>query len=98
MSADTYNERAAAIIRSVIHEWDPYCLLRSGAPEDEFDDEIALVLAEIHRIRSQSDAITLVSVVFSRAFGPEEFGRDACAQVGSQLYNGLKSAGLLPID
>ena len=39
--------RAIEVVAAVIREWDPYGLLRTGAPQDEFDSEIAGVVAQI---------------------------------------------------
>ncbi len=44
-------ERAFAVACRVIHEWDPYGLLKGGAPADEFDREIAAVVAQFDRIK-----------------------------------------------
>lgn len=89
-------DRAFAIVRDAIHAWDPYRLIAGGAPADEWDSEIASVVAQIPRIRSQSDAAHAISRVFSSALEPEGFGPEDCARVGRRLYSSLCEAGLLP--
>ncbi|MBK7951766.1 MAG: DUF1871 family protein [Deltaproteobacteria bacterium] len=86
-----YNQ-AFALVREVISEWDPYCLLASGAPKDEFDHEIAELVGSIPRIRSESGAAQAISAIFGRAFDPVSFSPESCADVGRQLFDRLKVA------
>ena len=88
-------DRTFVVVRDVIHEWDPYGLIDRGAPAEEWDGEVASLVAQIPRIRSQNDAAHAVSRVFSSAFGPEGFSPDDCAEVGRRLYSSLADAGLL---
>jgi hypothetical protein len=88
-------DRAFAVVREVIHEWDPHALIRGGAPADEWDGEIASLVAQIPRIRSQDDAAHAVSRVFSSTFQPEGFSSTDCAEVGRRLYSSLAESGLL---
>ncbi len=75
--------------------WDPYRLIRSGAPQDEFDSEIASVASQIPRIQSSKDAAYVVSREFSSNFEPHLFKPEACADVGEKLYKALEERGLL---
>jgi len=61
-------ERAIWVVREVVHRWDPYGLLASGCPADEFDTEIAAVVTQVPRIRSRTDGAHALSRVFSSAF------------------------------
>ena len=88
-------DRAFAVVREVIHAWDPYALIRGGAPHDEWDSEIASVVAQVPRIKSENDAAHAVSCVFSSAFQPESFSPTDCAEVGKQLYLALADAGFV---
>jgi hypothetical protein len=88
-------DRAFAVVRGVIHEWDPYTLIGDGAPIDEWDSEIASLVAQIRRIKSENDAAHAVSRVFSSAFQPEGFSPGDCAEVGKRLYSSLVDSGLL---
>lgn len=38
-------KRAFVKTRTVFNEWDPYDLIKSGAPEDEYDDYVHNVLS-----------------------------------------------------
>jgi hypothetical protein len=89
-------ERALQAVREVVHRLDPYDLLGGCfCPPDEFDNEIALVVAQIRRIRSRTDAAHVLLRVFSAAFEPERFRPVDCATVGTELYEALAAEGLL---
>ena len=87
--------RAIEVVAAVIREWDPYGLLGMGAPQDEFDSEIASVVAQIPRIAGPEDAVHAISRVFASAFDREMFTPDACSIVGHRLFEALEKNGLL---
>ena len=82
----------------MITEWDPYRLIEDGAPNDEFDGEIADVVNRIRNIRSPGDAASAISGVFSSSFDPNIFSVNGCTEVGAKLYAQLVSAGFLSHD
>lgn len=82
-------------ICAVINEWDPYALLASGRPADEFDSEIQAIANQIHRVRSPIDAAHTIARVFSSSFDQQTFSVDSCTAVGARLFNRLKSAKLV---
>ena len=84
-----------SIVKVVIDRWDPYGLLDGGAPEDEFENEIALVVAKVKRIRTEDDAARVLSEVFSETFEPHLFTVEACTQVGHELFHDLKKANFI---
>jgi hypothetical protein len=88
-------KRALDVVRSVINKWDPYSLLASGCPNDEFDAEIASLVTQIPRIHSPSDAIQAISRVFSAAFGPDGVTERDFAAVGTRLFAALCTHGLI---
>jgi hypothetical protein len=88
-------ERALQAVLEVIHRWYPYCLLAGGCPADEFEREIAAVVAQFPRIRSSSDAVQVLSQVFSSASEPERFRPEDCEATGAQLFEALSALGLL---
>lgn len=76
-----------ALVGAVIREWDPGQLLAGGAPLDEYDVEIARIVANVPRIHSPGDAIAMVSRVFVSSFGQPGFVDDKdCAAVGERLF------------
>lgn len=87
-------DRATAIVREVIHRWDPYALIAGGAPLDEWDGEVARVVAAIPRISSPTDAAQAISKVFSASLQPEGFDPSDCAKVGRDLLDALRAAGI----
>jgi hypothetical protein len=78
--------RLTAAVRQVIDEWDPYGLLAGGAPLDEWDSEIASLVAQAPRITSPTEGALAVSRVFSSAFQPDGFSPSDCAAVGDRLF------------
>ena len=86
---------ALKIIGAVIDHWDPYALLDGGCPKDEFESEIAAVVAQVPRIHSAQDAVRAISQVFSSAFQLEGFAPENCVEVGAELFETLSAHGLI---
>ena len=84
-----------SIVASVVRSWDPYRLLDSGAPPDEFDAQIAKVVACIPRISNAAAAAAALSSAFSASFEPELFSPAQCAVPGQELFAKLSAAGLV---
>ena len=89
---------AISICRNVINTWDPYGLIVGGAPDDEFDSEIAAIVGQLDRIKSSNDAAHVISRVFSSAFESERFDADSCSDVGTILFDKLLHAGILNVQ
>jgi hypothetical protein len=83
------------IVASVVRSWDPYRLIGSGAPPDEFDAEIAKVVSRISRISNAATAAATLSSVFSASFEPELFSPAQCAAPGQEFFAKLSAAGLV---
>jgi hypothetical protein len=83
------------VTATVIRSWDPYGLLNGGAPRDEFDQEIASLVAQIPRIHSAKDAAHAVSRIFAASFETHLFTSETCSDVGKKLYAALTEQGLI---
>jgi hypothetical protein len=94
-SRDDY-DAALHIVGEVVRSWDPYSLISSGAPTNEFDSEIAQVVTLVPDISSPSAAAAALSSVFSAAFEPELFSPTQCSAPGQELFAKLAAAGLVP--
>ena len=88
-------KRALQVVGAVVREWDPYSLLAGGCPADEFDSEIASVVSQVPRIKSEKDATLALSRVFSSAFEAEQFSPANCAAAGTKLFAALSANGLV---
>ena len=88
-------DRAFAVVRTAINEWDPYGLVGGGGPADEWDSEVASIVAQIPRISSARDAAHAVSRTFAGSLDHKGFSPEDCEAVGVQLFEGLVSAGIL---
>jgi hypothetical protein len=86
---------ALQVVGAVVREWDPYSLLASGCPANEFDSEIASVVSQIPRIKSEQDATLALSRVFASAFTAERFTPDECQVAGVKLFAALSANGLV---
>ena len=86
---------ALRVVGEVIDEWDPYGLIAGGCPKDEFNNEIAAVVAQIPRIKSAHAAAAALSRVFTAAFEREGFAPENCAEVGAKLFGALSTSGLV---
>ena len=82
------------VVHTVIHEWDPFHLLRGGAPPDEWDHEIQRIVERLNSIKTPRDCAVIISEVFTHAFHPVDFGVEDCKDVGQQLFDALQKAGL----
>lgn len=90
-----YREMIEVITR-MLNEWDPYDLVRGGAPDDEFAREAAQISVKISEIITPMQLAEVISEVFSKAFASEPyFSVDACLPVASRLLNELRARGLL---
>jgi hypothetical protein len=79
-------ELANQIVSELVRQWDPYSLLASGCPNDEFDPEVSSIVSNISSIHTEQDATRIISEVFSSAFEPEHFTEDICKPYGRDLF------------
>ena len=79
------------IVKNCIDEWDPYGLLASGCPKNEFDNESKLISEKISFTTSKDEIVEIVSKVFSEQFEQQFFHESSCESVALKIYNELKS-------
>lgn len=72
-------------LREIINKWDPYSLVEEGAPKDEFEAEIAVILAKLKGRSSVDEIAKLVSEVFTNAFDAT-FTVESCRVVAEKIY------------
>jgi hypothetical protein len=73
-------------VKKCVDEWDPYCLLRIGCPEDEFDIESSMITEMISNDSTFEDINQIVSDVFSRQFEAYLFQPHQCTEVSKKIY------------
>ena len=78
------------IVKKVIDEWNPYCLLPE-APDDEFDGESLRVAERISAESSIESIAKTLSDVFSNAFEPESFGYEDCYPVAQKIKEAIEN-------
>jgi hypothetical protein len=89
-------DRAIVLTRTLVRDWDPQGLLRGGAPQDEFDDEVARLVARIPRITDAAEAGRQIEDVFTAQFGRGVLKADDAMRFGERWHVALREAGLLP--
>ena len=82
-------DRTFKIVKRCIDKWDPYCLLESGCPRDEFDIESRMIAQRISPTSSADEVIHVISEVFSAQFESQYFGVDDCTEVGLKIHTKL---------
>jgi hypothetical protein len=88
-------DRAIAVTREVLHAWDPYDLISGGAPADEFDDEVARMVARLPKIAGPEDAGRHVEEIFVAQFGVGVLDRKEADAIGERWFAALRDAGLV---
>lgn len=88
-------QRLWDVTAKVIRTWDPYGLVAGGAPVDEFDHEIAALVAQIPRVHSATDAAHALSRIFASSFEADALTKETCSEVGAKLYAALSDEGLI---
>jgi hypothetical protein len=83
------------VVRRAINNWDPYALIAGGAPVDEWESEVASIVAQIPRMASSTDAAHAISRTFASALEPGLFSPEDCEGVGIKLYRDLVDAKIL---
>lgn len=83
------------IIKTALNEWDPYDLIQSGAPDDEFTEEAIQIAAKVKKTESPAELAQVISDIFSRNFESDLFQVEACSQVASRIFGELEALHLL---
>ena len=69
-------------------------MIAGGAPADEFDSEIAGVVAQMPRIKTEKEAVLALSRVFSSAFEAEQFTPEKCVEAARNCSLRCRRTGL----
>ena len=87
-------KHAVEILREAINEIDPYSLLASGSPDDEFENEINSIASQLSSCESGKDIAHTIARVFTSSFG-EEFESSQFLSEGEDVYTKLQSNDLV---
>jgi hypothetical protein len=88
-------DQAFALLREWVTQWDPLGLIGGGAPPDEWDHEIARLLAMLRGARSPEDVSAAVTAVFRDSLGESAPDAVSCSTFSRELHAKLTSAKLL---
>ena len=79
-------------VKQLVNKADPLRLLQQGAPSDEYDQEIAKVLAHLHKCETVDELRRSVFAIFLESFGLTSAGSERDYQeLASALYQLRKS-------
>lgn len=56
--------KAIEIVKESIHRVDPFSLISTGSPEDEFDSEILSITSQLERCNSGRDVSHAIAYLF----------------------------------
>jgi hypothetical protein len=65
-----YGERFF-MLRKIINKHDPIGLIKIGAPEDEYDAEVATIIVQLYDKKTETEILELVYTEFLRWFNEE---------------------------
>jgi Domain of unknown function (DUF1871) len=82
-------------VQHVLNEWDPYDLLKGGAPENEFTEEATQITAKIKNSETPTALAHVISDIFSRNFESDQFPVEACLPTASRIFKELEARRLL---
>ena len=74
-------------VKQLVNKADPLRLLQQGAPSDEYDQEIAKILAHLHKCETIDELRRSVFAIFLESFGSTSAGSELDYQeLASALY------------
>jgi hypothetical protein len=74
-------------VRTIVNTWDPYGLLHAGAPSDEYEAEVSLILLQLGDAESEAEATEITLNELTRSLGCPPIGRQArCQQVAEEMW------------
>ena len=74
-------------VKKILDDFDPLGLLKQGAPQNEYDEEIEKIVAGLPKCKSARDAEKLIHRVFTEAFGDNTAGDEsAYSKIAALLF------------
>jgi hypothetical protein len=74
-------------VRSIVNRYDPYGLLRAGAPSDEYESEISHFLLSLRNAQSEQEAMEFLRDELSRSLGALPASKqEAFEQMGHAIW------------
>jgi len=80
-----------AIVKEAVDEWDPYGLLKMGAPKDEFESEVAQICPLVAKSGDADELAKHIKHVFDTMFEPI-FKIDECKKVAEKILRDAHEA------
>lgn len=80
-------KKAFLELKKLIDKWDPYDLIKNGAPEDEWNFETTKILAGLSKCSSWEDTAKLISDIFSESLDDKRFSVEAYQGIAKKAYS-----------
>ena len=78
-------------LKKMIDSWDPLQLLKSGAPQDEYDSEIQSIAAGLRNCVKAKDVQELIYNTFKDSFGEESAGDISLySKIAEEIFTKIK--------
>ena len=85
-----------SLVADVINQHDPIALLKQGAPNDEYSDEVQRIVAGLHKCASVDDAQQLIYSVFKENFGQHTAGNvERYQRIAEELFQRLHQSKVI---
>jgi hypothetical protein len=78
-------KRLFADVRAILNRHDPMALLAMGAPDDEYEPEVAAILPRLSRARGPADVEAIIADEFLRWFD-ERLPRETVSVVAADVW------------
>jgi hypothetical protein len=77
-------------VQSIINEWDPEGLLKMGAPDDEYEDEVRAIISRSRTCKSDEEIAECVAYIFNEFFGSVNYNVQGCIDIARKLRVAMK--------
>ncbi|HEY4602014.1 MAG TPA: DUF1871 family protein [Cerasibacillus sp.] len=86
------NKIATDIVKRHINRWDPFDLLYLGAPDDEYETEVEMIVKELSKIQNENDLAEVIQDTFNKMFGTEQFTNETCQPIALLIWQEILKA------
>lgn len=88
-------EKSFLEVRDIINEFDPLQLIEIGAPSDEYESEVGVILLDILNAKDKDDILNIITKEFGYVFGSQKKDeKKDCKDLAKSIYDWKKSNGL----
>lgn len=94
-SAKAHYEHLFEVTKQEVNRWDPLDLIAAGAPCDEYEQEVTLLVPKLPSASSESEFREVIAAIFAEAFGETGITPQSCSGFASRLHSRFLEEGLV---